>query len=342
MPAETLSYDGLTFEKVGAGFSHSMLTGLLRGRFGFDGVVLSDWAITNDCIEECLDGAPDGVPPWAFVAKLGTSWGVENLTKAERFVKAVNAGMDQFGGVTEGEVLVDAVNRGALTEARLGESAYRILLQKFQQGLFEDPYVDADAAANTVAQAAFVAAAQEAQRKSLVLLENRNATLPLAGTVRKVFLHGIDAAAAVAAGYTVVATAEEADVAIMRVNAPYEVLHPNYMFGSIQHEGSLAFADGQADYEAIKAASAKVPTIVTVYLDRPAILTNVKDLASAIVGNFGVDDTALFDVLAGRSVPTGKLPFELPSSMAEVEAQRSDVPHDTAHPLYPVFHGLTY
>ena len=85
-----------------------------------------------------------------------------------------------------------------------------------------------------------------------------------------------------------------------------------------------------------------MPTIVTVYLDRPAILTNVRDKAAAVLGNFGVDDAALFDVLTGKATPQGKLPFELPSSMAEVEAQRSDVPYDTAHPLYPVFHGLSY
>ncbi len=81
---------------------------------------------------------------------------------------------------------------------------------------------------------------------------------------------------------------------------------------------------------------------MTVYLDRPAILTNVRDKAAAILGNFGVSDVALFDVLTGKAKPLGKLPFELPSSMAEVEAQLSDMPHDTAHPLYPVFHGLAY
>ena len=43
----------------------------------------------------------------------------------------------------------------------------------------------------------------------------------------------------------------------------------------MQHEGSLAFRDGDADYEAFKRVSAIVPTIVTVYLDRPAILTPI-------------------------------------------------------------------
>lgn len=340
--AEPLTYDGITFEAVAAGFNKQMLTDLLRTKKGFQGVVLSDWLIMNDCVDECLTGAPDGVSPWAFIGKLGMPWGVEQLTKQQRYVKAVLAGMDQFGGVTETEYLITAVTQGDLTEARLAESVRRIMLQKFQQGLFENPYVDAAAAAATVGQAAFVAAGREAQRRSLVLLENKDAVLPLAASVKKVYLYGIDAAAATARGFTVVDRPEDADVALMRVSAPYQQPHANFVFGSLQHEGSLAYEDGNADYEAIKATSALVPTIVTVYLDRPAILTNVRDKVAGLLGNFGVDDTALFDVLTGQAAPEGKLPFELPSSMAEVEAQQSDVPYDTANPLYRVFHGLTY
>ncbi|SDO28379.1 beta-glucosidase [Rhodoferax sp. OV413] len=340
MPDAALTYDGINFEQVGAGFSKQMLTDLLRTKMGFKGVVLSDWAITEDCNSICTNGAAAGTSP--SFANFGTPWGVENLTKAQRYVKAVNAGMDQFGGVTDSSHLINAVTSGSLTEARLGESAYRVMLQKFQQGLFENPYVDSSTSVATVGNASFLAEALDAQRKALVLLENKNSVLPLAATVKKVYLYGVEASVASQYGLTVVATPEQADVAIVRVNAPYETLHPGYIFGTFQHEGSLAYADGNADYEAIKAASAKVPTIVTVYLDRPAILTNVRDKAAAILGNFGVSDVALFDVLTGKAKPQGKLPFELPSSMAEVEAQLSDVPHDTAHPLYPVFHGLAY
>jgi beta-glucosidase len=340
MPDAPLTYDGINFEQVGAGFSKQMLTDLLRTKMGFKGVVLSDWLITQDCNAICTNGAPAGTAP--SFANLGMSWGVENLTTAQRYVKAVNAGMDQFGGVTDSSYLIASVAAGTLTEARLGETTYRVLLQKFQQGLFENPYVDAAQSAITVGNATFLAEALDAQRKALVLLENKNKVLPLAATVKKVYLYGISASAAAQYGLTVVATPEEADVAIVRTSAPYETLHPGYIFGSFQHEGSLAYADGNADYEAIKAASAKVPTVVTVYLDRPAILTNVQDKAAAILGNFGVSDVALFDVLTGKAKPLGKLPFELPSSMAEVAAQLSDMPHDTAHPLYPIFHGLAY
>ena len=64
---------------------------------------------------------------------------------------------------------------------------------------------------------------------------------------------------------------------IVRVATPFETLHPDYFFGAIQHEGRLDFRDGDAGYEAIKQASAAVPTMVAMDLDRPAILTNVRD-----------------------------------------------------------------
>jgi beta-glucosidase len=157
-----------------------------------------------------------------------------------------------------------------------------------------------------------------------------------------VFLHRIDPAVAARYGFTVVSDPAQADVAIVRADAPFETLHPGFVFGAMQHEGNLGFADGNVDYEVIKRASAVVPTMVTVYLDRPAILTAVRDRASALLANFGVSDAALLDVVTGRARAEGRLPFELPSSMAEVEAQRSDLPHDTAHPLYRFGYAKRY
>ena len=118
--------------------------------------------------------------------------------------------------------------------------------------------------------------------------------------------------------------------------------HPNYVFGAMQHEGDLGFRNGNAEFEEIKRITAAVPSIVTVYLDRPAILTELKNRAGALIANFGVSDAALLDVLTGAARPEGKLPFELPSSMSEVQAQRSDLPHDTAHPLYRIGYGRRY
>ena len=333
--------NGRPIEQVGAGFNEQLLNELLRKRYGFDGIILTDWAITNDCGEKCQHGAPAGERP--SFTDLGMPWGVESLSKRDRFAKAINAGVDQFGGVEESQYVVEAVRTGKVDERKVNESAYRIALQKFRQGLFENPYVDPARAAEVVGNAEFQREAADAQRRSLVLLENKNDLLPVtAARGKRVFLHGVDSATAARYGFTVVNDPSQAELAIVRTGAPYQTIHPQYVFGAMMHEGDLGFRDGDKEFEEIKRITAAVPTIVTVNLDRPAILTGVKDRATVLLANFGVSDAALLDVITGVARPEGRLPFELPSSMAEVEAQRSDVPHDTAHPLYPIGYGLRY
>jgi beta-glucosidase len=337
---EGAKLNGRPLEQVGAGYNRQLLTDLLRRRYGFQGVILTDWAITNDCLEVCRNGFPAGQPP--TFAGVGMPWGVENMPKIDRFAKAVNAGVDQFGGTEEAQYLIQGVRSGKITEGRLNESVYRIALQKFRQGLFENPYVDTAAAARIVGNAQFQNEATAAQRRSLVLLENKNNFLPLVARGQRVFLHGIDSATAVRYGFTVAPDLAHADIAIVRTNAPFQTLHPNYAFGARFHEGDLGFRAGDKEFEEIKRIAAAVPTVVTIYLDRPAILTELKDRVSALIGNFGISDAALLDVLTGVALPEGKLPFELPSSMQEVEAQNSAVPHDTAHPLYRIGLGRRY
>jgi beta-glucosidase len=341
---EGATWRGRPIEAVGAGFNEQLLTEMLRDTYGFRGIVLTDWAITNDCNERCVNGAPAGTRP--TFADVGMPWGVETLPKRERFVKAVRAGVDQFGGTEDSKVLLEAVRAGELPESRIDGSVRRILEPKFALGLFENPYVDTAAAATRVGSEAFRAAGLDAQRRSLVLLENDGGLLPLkpksSGTTLRVYVVGVDTAAVRRAGFAVATEPSRADVALVRLHAPYQILHPQYVFGAMQHEGSLAFTARDSAYDAFVRVSAILPTVVTVYLDRPAILTPIKGKARAILGNFGVSDEALLDVLAGRAAPQGKLPFDLPSDMASVEAQRSDVAHDLAHPLYRFGFGRSY
>ena len=332
--------NGRPIEQVGAGFNHQLLTDLLRKRYGFDGIIVTDWAITNDCGERCENGVPAGERP--SFADVGMPWGVEKLSKAERFAKAINAGVDQFGGVEESQYVVEAVRSGKVPESRVDESAYRVAVQKFRQGLFENPYVDTARASQVVGNAGFQREATNAQRRSLVLLENNKDFLPVAARGKRVFLHGVDSATAARYGFSVVSDLSQADLAIVRTGAPFQTIHPGYVFGAMMHEGDLGFRDGDKEFEEIKRITAAVPTVITVTLDRPAILTGINDRATALLANFGVSDAALLDVITGVAQPRGRLPFELPSSMAEVDAQKSDLPHDTAHPLYPIGFGLRY
>ena len=332
-----VSLDGEPLEAVGANFNRQLLTDLLRKQHGFRGLVLSDWAITRDCDPSCMTGTPPQTP-----TDIGMPWGVEKLSKLERYAKAVNAGVDQFGGVTDTDILVAAVKSGLVSEARVDASVLRILDLKFRLGLFENPFVAANRAATTVGAPAFRRAALDAQRRSLVLLQNQGNLLPLANTVRKVFAPGMAASSLASRGLRQVKSPALADVAILRFGTPHEALHPGFFFGSRQQEGALDFKADSPELKQLAEASRSVPTILVVSLDRPAILKPLQDTATAIVGDFGASDDAVLDVLLGKARPEGRLPFELPSSMAAVEAQQPDAAHDSENPLYPIFFGLRY
>ena len=86
----------------------------------------------------------------------------------------------------------------------------------------------------------------------------------------------------------------------------------------------------------------KVPTIVDIYLERPAAIPEIAGASTALLANLGVSDAVLLDVIFSAFHPTGKLPFELPSSMSAVRAQKEDVPYDSENPLFAFGAGLNY
>lgn len=311
---------GTEYEEVGFGFNKGVLTGLLRERFGFDGIVCTDWGLITD--SEIM-----GTP---FPAR---AWGVEHLTPGERMQKVLDAGADQFGGEKCTEILLGLVADGLVSEERLDVSARRLLREKFVLGLFENPFVDAEAADRIVGSAAFRAAGDAAQRASITVLQSSPA-LPFARGVR-LYVEGI--AAGVAAGYgEVVATPEEADLAVLRLEAPYE--ERGSMFENFFHAGSLAFPAETIAH--VREVAAAVPTVVDVFLDRPAILTPFAEAGVALTANWGASPAALLDVLSGAARAEGALPFDVPRSMAAVEASRPDVPFDTADPLFRFGHRV--
>lgn len=314
---------GTPYEEVGFGFNREVIDGLLRGRYGFDGVVCTDWGLVTDADD--VMGAP----------MAARAWGVESLSRRERVEKIINAGADQLGGEYCPELIVELAGLGRITTDRIDTSVRRILRDKFRLGLFDDRrYVDVEAVAATVGQPSFRAAGLAAQRKSVVALTN-DGLLPLTEGAR-VYLDGVDPA--VAADYAkVVATPAEAEVAIIRRAAPYEPRPGG--FESFFHAGRLDYTADELS--SVLPVTTAVPTVVDVTLDRPAILTGLTGSAAALTGTFGASDQALLDVLFGRVPATGTLPFELPSSMAAVEAGQEDVPNDTAEPLFPYRHGLS-
>ncbi len=314
---------GTPFEEVGFGFNKEVITGLLRGKYGFDGVVCTDWGLIND-------SRPGGRMMEA------RAWGVEHLTPPERLKKALEAGVDQFGGEACPELVIELVRSGQVSEARIDDSARRILRDKFRLGLFDNPYVDVAAAERVIGRADFRAAGNLAQRKSLVLVKNTG-MLPVTGRP-KLYLENVSPE--VAARYAdVVATPEEANLALIRIATPYEPRNGNFL-EQFFHAGDLDFKSPEKDR--LLALLAKVPTIVDIYLERGAVIPEIAAQAAGLIANFGASDEALLDVVFGKFAPTGRLPFEMPSSMDAVRAQAPDLPGDSQNPLFRFGHGLTY
>ena len=323
---------GTEYEEVGFGFNKSLITGLLRETLGFDGIVCSDWGIITD--------API-MGDW-FPAR---AWGAEHLTPEERILKAIDAGVDQFGGESQPAGLVNLVEQGHVTLPRLDTSVRRLLREKFALGLFDDPYVDEDAVARVVGCPEFRALGQAAQRASITVLTNEGTDgqplLPLrpaADSRLKLYVEGIGDS--VAADYGVqVTTPGAADVAILRIDAPYDKTRRT-AFERMFHAGSLEFPAEVIDH--VRAVASAAPVVLDVFCDRPAILTPFMDAAEAIVVNWGAHPRALLDVLFGYAEPKGHLPFDLPSSGEAVDQSNSDVPFDTHDPLFRFGHGLTW
>ena len=321
-----LEIDGEKIEEVGFGYNKQIVTGLLRGTLGYDGVVVTDWELVND------NHVGDQVLP-------ARAWGVEHLDPAARMELIIEAGSDQFGGEECVELLLDLVAQGRVTEARIDESARRLLAVKFRLGLFDDPFVDEDAAAETVGRKDFREAGYAAQARSVTVLANGSRdgapTLPLPKGLR-VYAENVSPEAVAALGVAV-ERPEDAEVALVRLPAPFEP-RSDLFLESWFHQGSLDYPPGLV--ARLARIAAQCPLVVDVVLDRPAVVTPLLPLTSALVGSYGTNDAALVDALTGVIPPEGRLPFDLPRSMEQVRRHGEDVPgYDD--PLFAFGHGLS-
>ena len=370
MPYYTISYGvDPSGKQVGNGFSSYIVTDLLREKYGYDGVVCTDWGITHDCfrIEESD----------------GKCWGVERLSVAERHYEALKAGVDQFGGNDDKEPVLEAWRMWAAefgeaaARKRFEGSAVRLLLNMFRTGLFENPYVDPRRAETLVGNPEFMKAGYEAQVRSIVLLKNRNATLPVPER-RKVYLPGCGSGShradslLAARHYIPVATPEEADFALVFIDAPqggcgYDVEDRKrggngYVPISLQYrdytactarERSLAGGDpleasdnrsyrnkrvttkNRNELDRVLETRRRMggkPVVTVVSATGPFVPAEFEPASDAILLAFGVQHQAVLDILRGAAEPSGLLPMQLPADMRTVERQREDLPRDmTCH-----------
>jgi len=314
-----------TDENVAMSFNKSIITSLLREKYQYDGVVCTDWGLITDA------HMPETIWP-------ARAWGVEHLSEAERVKKAIDAGVDQFGGESCPEHVVELVKTGRLSESRIDQSVRRLLRLKFELGLFDEPFVDEDDVPNVLGRPESVAAGLVSQQRAVTLLKNEDQVLPLKGQP-KIFIKNLDLS--VVSQYAeIVNSPEEADFAILRLDTPWVPVETKNPFARGFHHGDLDFKEPLKSE--ILDLLRTVPTIVVLYLDRPAVVPEINQFAKAMLAEYGACDAAVLNIIFGKANPAGKLPFELPSSMDAVRNQKADVPCDSEDPLYPFGFGLSY
>ncbi|GHV04229.1 beta-glucosidase [Spirochaetia bacterium] len=368
MPYYTVSWDQDTKngENVGNSYSKYIIGDLLRDKYGYDGVVCTDWGIT-----------PDIGPIDTFFG--GKCWGVETLSVAERHYKILMAGVDQFGGNNDKQPVLDAYQLGvqehgeAFMRERFNISAKRLLRNIFRVGLFENPYLDPEVSRSTAGCAEFVSAGFEAQIKSVVLLKNKN-VLPLAKKTR-VYIplrhinaghnwFGIPTPAKdilpinldlVREYFDIADSPENADAAFCFIESPksdgytkergYTPINLQYrpwkavnarqknIAGNDDRSyfGKTGITNNECDLDLVletKKRMGSKPVIVVVKTANPFVPAEFESAADAALLDFTVEPKAILDIISGKAEPSALLPFQMPKNMETVEAQFEDLPLD--------------
>ncbi|AKK10225.1 beta-glucosidase-like glycosyl hydrolase [Corynebacterium uterequi] len=311
------------FEEVAFAYNKAIITDLLRGDLGHTGYVNSD------------SGVIDAMP-----------WGVEDLSKPERFARAIAAGVDIFSDMADPSELVAAYEQGLVTDEQLTTACERLLREPFELGLFDSPYVDESAADAALRVTSHLAAAERAQRDSVTLLRNSDGVLPLdLDSNMKVFVYTtgrtkIELAAErvreqveVLLPYaTVVDTPEEADLAFV-------VARPEINLFEDDKEGvslSVDPRDNGVDVDRVVEIEKAVPTVLALNVTNPWLLAELEPHAAALVATFEISPDQLLRSLAGvDGGPKGKLPFAFPRSAEVFENSGRDVPGAFCGEDYP-------
>ena len=307
--------------------SAAVMTDLLRGELGYEGIIQTDWGLN--------------------------------------FVGAASAGADVLGGagVRSTAQLVDGVDEALLTDA-----CRRILIAKFQMGLFENPYVDEDAAEEIIGSDEHKAVAKEAAAKSFTLVKYENAASladqsfivagELASNVRclnsgwtakePVEIAGTSILTALqekagADNVTYITSAEEVPADLSGVTAVVVVGEKSGTHDPAWGAATLEFPEEQtALINALDKAGANVVAVVV--MNRAYVLTPIVDAADSVLVVYRPGVTcgaeAVADCLFGETAITGRLPFQIPESMEQVLSQREDMPKDIENPLYEYGFGI--
>ncbi|MFJ9809916.1 glycoside hydrolase family 3 protein [Streptomyces sp. NPDC101158] len=305
-----------------ATLSRPILTGILRERLGFDGVVVTDSLSMEGVRTKYGD---DRVPVLALKA------GADQLLNPPKLDVAWNA-------------VVQAVKGGELTEERLDESILRILRMKAKLGLFDDPYVTHAGVDRVVGAAGHLAQADRIAERTTTLVVNEDGFLPLSRrTHPKVLVVGADPASP--SGTTGPPTGVLA-AAFTELGFTAKALSTGSVPTAALIEQAVAAAAGQdvvvvgtynltattSQLALLARLTATGVPVVTIALRNPYDVARVTGQRASLATYSwtDVEMRAAVRVMTGHARPRGRLPVAVQSAT------------DPTRVLYPVGHGLSY
>ena len=312
------------FEEVGFALNKGFITDFLRGELGFKGYVNSDTgAIGNN------------------------AWGAENLSAEQKFAKAIDAGTNIISGASDPTPIISAVKNGLLAEEKVNESVTFLLTEMMKLGLFENPYVNEQNALNVVNNPASQKKADEAHRKSIVLLRNDKINgdnlLPLKDEKVKnvkLYVEMFPAGSDDASTNKLKETIQKYDSSITITNTLAEATHAFVWVRPVQSNWdnnpriTIGPETGITNVDRIIEIQKKVPTITAINMTNPWLIDRIEPNAAAVISTFGVKTEAIVDVIRGKFNPTGKLPFTIPANKEAVENEVGDIPGYVEDPSY--------
>ncbi len=322
--------------ELGNAYNKEIQTTLLRDVMGFKGSINSDSGIVST-----------------------QNFGAEDMTQAERYATIIAAGTDIIGSTFDVADVTEALDTGLLSKEDLDRASINRLTSIISMGRFENPYRDTDKAVAAVEalSADIAAAAYEAQQKSVVLMKNTDAALPLTDTTLKAYVgyfgapnrDGSDPAAGLKAefaarGFEVVDDYTLANIAFLAVSpslnnsqqmAVIDLVEdlevPERSFPDSQAlTGETVFSTTVPDIdkvpkiaEAVHANGGKV--LASIEISNPWILTNLEPYCDGLIGVFGTSVAAQLDVLTGVYNPTGKLPVTMVASNDVIAVSQQEI-----------------
>jgi len=323
---------GTAYPELAYAYNKPVITGLLRDSLGFKGIINSD------------TGPIEMMP-----------WGAEQLSIQQRYKMTLEAGVNIYSGSADPTPLLQTVKSGMVNMQLIDNSVYRLLMEKFELGLFENPYVDVEYAEKFVGSPALQAKANEAMRKSIVLLRNDKGLLPVKPKTKIYFESyfqkrgaspiNIQLKDAEKYGVEWVKTPEEAEINLLWITPGSKSL--------FESDGSplyLSLSKNGVDVKHIQEVISKKPTILVINYTNPWVIDEIyndstKAMIAGVLATFGTTQDALLEVITGKFNPVGKMPFTTPISEEQAQQQQSDVPGYLKGKQYGLFwydEGLRY